>query len=251
MNSMQIVGARIDLTGNQGTLEKIKKYHFESSGYICVLGLKDFFECYTNEELLKTINASFLNPMHSPYIKLILKYKGFKNTTTLDPAWLLEETLKTDLTHYFYGSNDETLKKIENQINEKWPEAKILGYKSPPFVGFDELERNKKLEKDFVEINKLKPNIVWIGMGGVKQDLIMYYYSNLLPNSLLIGVGAVFDVFAGNIKLRPQWVKKAGLSWLYYLLQQPVYRTKAIVKFITKILFKAIKKKMTKEKQPL
>lgn len=248
MNNLQIIGARVDLTGNKGTLEKITTYNFERSGYICVLGLKDFFECYTNEELLKAFNNSFLNPMHSPYIKILIKYKGLNNTTTLDPAWLMEELLKTGLNHYFYGSNEKTLNKIKSHISSCYPDAQILGYKSPPMVGFDELKYNKSLEKDFIDINKLKPNIVWIGLGGVKQDLIMYYYSNLLPNSLMIGVGAVFDVFAGNIKLRPQWVKKAGLSWLYYLLQQPVYRTKAIFNFISKILFKAIKKKIHKKK---
>ena len=38
---------------------------------------------------------------------------------------------------------------------------------------------------------------------------------------LMIGVGAGFDYFAGNIKRAPMWMQKLSLEWLYRLLSQP------------------------------
>ncbi|MFR7668888.1 MAG: WecB/TagA/CpsF family glycosyltransferase [Mediterraneibacter faecis] len=36
-------------------------------------------------------------------------------------------------------------------------------------------------------------------------------------NGLMIGVGAGFDYYAGNIKRAPQWMQKCNLEWLYRL----------------------------------
>lgn len=52
---------------------------------------------------------------------------------------------------------------------------------------------------------------------------------------LMIGVGAGFDYFAGNIKRAPQWMQKANLEWLYRLLQDPKRLFKRY--FVTNIEF--------------
>ena len=38
---------------------------------------------------------------------------------------------------------------------------------------------------------------------------------------LMVGVGAGFDYFAGNIKRAPQWMQKRNLEWLFRLIQEP------------------------------
>ena len=209
------------------TLNIIKNYDFTKSNYICIFGLIEILEGYINEDLQKAFNESFLNPLHARSIEFFAKRKGYKNIKALDPVWLLTKLLNEDLTHYFYGASNETLSKIKSKIEKEFPRAKIIGYKSPPYMGLDEIKikDNDTIKKDFEIINNLKPNIIHIGVGGVKQDLLMYHYKKYLDGGLMIGEGAVFDVFAGNIKLRPSWMKRMGLSWLYYLIQQPVYRT--------------------------
>jgi N-acetylglucosaminyldiphosphoundecaprenol N-acetyl-beta-D-mannosaminyltransferase len=37
----------------------------------------------------------------------------------------------------------------------------------------------------------------------------------------MLGVGASFDFFAGNVKECPNWLGKLGLEWLFRLLQEP------------------------------
>ena len=247
MNQFSLHGTKITLTNNNGTFDHIKSYDFSRSNYICVAGLMEFLEGYINEDLQKAFNESFLNPVHSPFIKLYVKTKGYRDFKTLDPVWLLIKLLSEDFTHYFYGASNETLSKIKSKIEKEFPRAKIVGYKSPPYVGLDEIKDNDIIKRDIEIISNQKPNIIWIGIGGVKQDLLMFYYKKYLESGLMIGVGAVFDVFAGNIKLRPAWVKRIGLSWLYYLIQQPNYRTSHLLRFFP--LPVAIVKKMRKHKK--
>ncbi len=40
-------------------------------------------------------------------------------------------------------------------------------------------------------------------------------------SSLMIGVGAGFDYFAGNIRRAPIWMQNNNLEWLYRLIQDP------------------------------
>ena len=40
-------------------------------------------------------------------------------------------------------------------------------------------------------------------------------------HGLMIGVGAGFDFFSGNVKRAPLWMQKHSLEWLYRLMQDP------------------------------
>jgi N-acetylglucosaminyldiphosphoundecaprenol N-acetyl-beta-D-mannosaminyltransferase len=37
----------------------------------------------------------------------------------------------------------------------------------------------------------------------------------------MVGVGAAFDLLSGNLAEAPDWMKKAGLQWLYRLSKEP------------------------------
>jgi N-acetylglucosaminyldiphosphoundecaprenol N-acetyl-beta-D-mannosaminyltransferase len=39
--------------------------------------------------------------------------------------------------------------------------------------------------------------------------------------AIMLGVGASFDFYAGNVKESPEWLGKLGLEWLYRLTQEP------------------------------
>ena len=42
-----------------------------------------------------------------------------------------------------------------------------------------------------------------------------------LPVKLTVGVGAAFDLLSGNLGEAPDWMKRAGLQWLYRLIKEP------------------------------
>lgn len=58
---------------------------------------------------------------------------------------------------------------------------------------------------------------------------------------LMIGVGAGFDYFAGNIKRAPIWMQKCCLEWLYRLLQDPKRLFKRYLVTNTKFLYLVIR----------
>ncbi len=49
----------------------------------------------------------------------------------------------------------------------------------------------------------------------------MSAYYHRMPVKLMVGVGAAFDLLSGNLDEAPDWMKKAGLQWLYRLIKEP------------------------------
>ena len=101
-------------------------------------------------------------------------------------------------------------------MERQYPGLQIAGTYSPPF-------RDLTQEEDHEIINMMrsaKADIYWIGLGAPKQEIWMANHRDQLPG-VMVGVGAGFNFYAGNIKRAPKWMQKAGLEWLYRLTQDP------------------------------
>ena len=122
---------------------------------------------------------------------------------------------KEGYTHYFYGSTPETLHILEKKLKEQY-QLSIAGMYSPPFRVLTEEEDRDVLAK----INRAKTDFIWVGLGAPKQEEWMYAHRDQVTG-LMIGVGAGFDYFAGNIKRAPLWMQRCSLEWVYRLLQEP------------------------------
>jgi N-acetylglucosaminyldiphosphoundecaprenol N-acetyl-beta-D-mannosaminyltransferase len=65
------------------------------------------------------------------------------------------------------------------------------------------------------------PPIVWVGLGAPKQELWLAEIAKRAPGVMFFGVGAAFDLLAGNRPRAPRWMQRRGLEWLYRLSQEP------------------------------
>lgn len=49
----------------------------------------------------------------------------------------------------------------------------------------------------------------------------MAEYLPRLDATVMLGVGAAFDILAGNIAQAPRWMQRSGLEWFYRLCREP------------------------------
>jgi N-acetylglucosaminyldiphosphoundecaprenol N-acetyl-beta-D-mannosaminyltransferase len=129
---------------------------------------------------------------------------------------VLDRGRSTDLGHYLYGSTPEVLAALERRIAERWPGARVVGSESPPFrdVTDDELDASVR------HAQALGADIVWVGMGTPKQDLLVRRMADL-GDATYVAIGAAFDFIAGTKKQAPGWMQRAGLEWLFRLVTEP------------------------------
>lgn len=87
-------------------------------------------------------------------------------------------------------------------------------------------------------VNIPKVDILFVAFGSPKQEIWIYENLDKLPVKVAIGVGGAFDFLSGKIKRAPFWIRKAGLEWLFRLINQPwrIKRQLALIKFVILIL---------------
>ena len=155
-----------------------------------------------------------------PIVKLGRK-KGFKCDRCAAPdimGMVFEEGIKQGKSHYFYGGkNDAVLTKLKENLEENYQGINIVGMYSPPFRALTEAEDNRICE----EINELHPDFLWVGIGAPKQEMWMWDHQEKIQGSVMLGVGAGFDFFAGTLDKAPKWMEKASLEWFFRLVKEP------------------------------
>lgn len=216
-----ILGVNVSALNMKEAVRFIKEFREDLSGqYICVSNVHTTVMSYEDEGYRRIQNeAAMVLPDGGP-LSVIGRKMGFKEMGRVTGPDFMGEILKVSVrmnySHYFYGSTDETLKKLRLRLIEKYGPIQIAGMYSPPF-------RKLSFEEDEIIINKInqaKADFVWVGLGAPKQEIWMAQHKDKV-NGVMVGVGAAFDYYAGNIKRAPKWMQRNNLEWIYRLCQEP------------------------------
>jgi N-acetylglucosaminyldiphosphoundecaprenol N-acetyl-beta-D-mannosaminyltransferase len=138
--------------------------------------------------------------------------------------------------HYFYGGSPETTSRIVARAEKLLGKDAIAGWHAPPMRPPDVLE-----EPDILaEIRHTQPDVIWVGLSTPKQEYWMANHSGEFPNTVLVGIGAAFDYFAGSKSRAPVIAQRTGLEWLFRIFQEPRRlwpRYRRVVPGMLRILF--------------
>jgi N-acetylglucosaminyldiphosphoundecaprenol N-acetyl-beta-D-mannosaminyltransferase len=185
---------------------------------VCQTGMHGASEVINNPRLREMLNASDLNNLDSTSMKWLARMHGFKYVKqracgTDVMSTLLRET-GPKYKHFFYG----------NRVSEELAElcakkygTRVVGIYPLPIWPLPEAEKEKIAEA----IESVSPDIVWVGLGTLRQEPWMDEFRNRLTVPVLIGVGAAFDFHAGKLKRAPVWMQETGLEWFYRLAHEP------------------------------
>jgi len=220
-NRFNFLGVWISRINPEEARKRILDHPFQSPGYICFPDASVIKDASKDSFLTEILNNSYLTMPDGKPSQLAAKLQGFGDVQTVSGFHLCKALLNSNLTHYFYGSDDEGLRKLRDRIEADFKQARVLGYKSPPFVSKAEIEKNQTIITDIEEINRLQPDLVWIGISSPKQDYLMHFHHKRLEKSLMLGIGGALLYFSDSSLKSPEWVKKIGFRWAYRLAKEP------------------------------
>jgi N-acetylglucosaminyldiphosphoundecaprenol N-acetyl-beta-D-mannosaminyltransferase len=227
LERFNVMNRRFDFLGvqfslaNQSSAPLLVMDLVPGPGYVCFPDASVVSAANRDNLLMNVLNASSITFPDGKPSQIVAKLRGFKNVTTVSGFHLCRDLLSTNASHYFYGADEFTLKKMLTLLKREYPNADIRGAKAPPFLALDEISTCEQIKSDIAEISDLNPDFVWVGVSSPKQDYLMYYYNKYLPNSIMLGVGGVFLYLSNPDMKSPEWVKKIGLRWLFRLLKEP------------------------------
>ena len=127
---------------------------------------------------------------------------------------IFANTKKRPASFFILGGKPGVAEKASVNIVYDYPKAKIKGYRNGYF---DESEVPEIIK----QINESRAEILLVGLGAPKQEKWIHRYANELNCKILMGIGGSIDVFAGTAKLAPEFMRRAGLEWLYRLIKEP------------------------------
>ncbi len=188
--------------------------------YICFSNVHTTVMAKEKPEYARVLNeAALVFPDGTPIAKIENKrgYEGAERVAGPDfMEHMFRDTADGKVAHYFYGSSEETLKALKENLLMKYPGLNICGMYSPPFRALSPNEDDQHIE----QINNSGADIVWVGLGAPKQEQWMNAHKDRIAG-VMMGVGAGFDFHAGTIQRAPKWLQKIGLEWLYRLTRDP------------------------------
>lgn len=216
-----ILGVNIAAINMSWLIEFTDKHLRELSGdYICVSNVHTTVMAMENREYCAIQNGGVMAIPDGGPLATLGRNRGYKKMErTAGPSYMeaiFEITHEKGYRHYFYGSTEETLEKLYHILTKKYPDIQIVGMYSPPFRPLTKEEDCTIIQR----INDAKPDFVWVGLGAPKQEKWMAEHQGKV-DGFMVGVGAGFDYFAGNISRAPYWMQKTNLEWFYRLIQDP------------------------------
>ena len=191
------------------------------SATINLIGVPGVISAHENKIIADIYASSTFAAIDGMPIVKIARKKGYNCERCAAPdvmGMMFEESIRQGKTHFFYGGkDDDVLKKLKANLERDYPGIQIVGMYSPPFRPLTD-EENENICK---EINYLHPNFLWVGIGAPKQEIWMWNHRENIHDTVMIGVGAGFNFFAGTLDKAPKWMEEASIEWIYRLIKEP------------------------------
>ncbi|KPH92099.1 MULTISPECIES: WecB/TagA/CpsF family glycosyltransferase [Pseudoalteromonas] len=126
---------------------------------------------------------------------------------------LLAMSAKRDFPVFLLGATEEVVSKTAEVVKAQNPNLNIAGYNDGYFWDDEEAVVTK--------IRESGAKLLFVAITSPKKENFINKWQDKLGVDFVMGVGGTFDVVAGKVKRAPQWMQKAGLEWLYRVIQEP------------------------------
>jgi N-acetylglucosaminyldiphosphoundecaprenol N-acetyl-beta-D-mannosaminyltransferase len=131
---------------------------------------------------------------------------------------LMPELASRQYSVFLVGGAPGSAEGAAQVLQQKHPGLRIAGVLCPDF-GFEQSPDVFQAVADAVVA--ARPDVVLVGLGCPKQDIVISRLRPLLPSTWWLGIGVSFSFISGDIRRAPPLAQRLGLEWLYRLCCEP------------------------------
>lgn len=114
---------------------------------------------------------------------------------------------------FLLGAKNDVVEATALKLSRQYPNLDIAGYHDGYFW-----------EKEQSIVNTIKESgakLLFVAITSPKKENFINNWKEALGVDFVMGVGGTFDIVAGRVKRSPKWMQKAGLEWLFRIIQEP------------------------------
>lgn len=213
-SNLWIRGLPLSLLSKKEILAKIAQMIKNNSkgNYIIPMNLGKFMHAQGDKKLYQCIKNSSFNIIDGISMKIASRLIAGKSPGRITGIELMYDLLdlanKKNYSVYLFGAKKEMLIQCINQLEQKFHNLKIVGYR-------DGYSWQDKAESVIDNISKTSPNILFVALGMPQKEYFIHDYRHRLNVNVIIPVGGAFDVIAGIKRRAPSMIQKFGFEWLW------------------------------------
>jgi N-acetylglucosaminyldiphosphoundecaprenol N-acetyl-beta-D-mannosaminyltransferase len=200
----------------------------KGKGYVCVIDANVLTMAQKSTEYKSILNSSLINTCDGSSIALLAGWIYNEKYRALNGPEIFSSYIEKPYKHLLLGSTESILERINQRLLMK-------GITNPSIISLA-LPFNSVDEFNFIEIaneiNRIKPEMIWVSLGAPKQEQFMY---NLLPHinsGVMFGIGAAFNFYIGEITIPRLKFGRLRLIWLSRLFNEPKKLTKRLLPYV-------------------
>jgi N-acetylglucosaminyldiphosphoundecaprenol N-acetyl-beta-D-mannosaminyltransferase len=219
INPIELLGVRFDNLTTAEAADRIEEFICDGqprrilarNASIRVMEDRDPWlrRVYQTSDLVTVDGMAFL------YLGKILG-SGFKEMTGGPALWyeMLRRASIMGYRVFLLGAAADTLERASARLKQQYRGLQIVGWQH----GFFHPDEEDRIVRD---IQRSQPHILMVGMSPPMKE--KFLERNLLRMGVpaCIGIGGAIDLFAGQSRLAPMWMRKLCLEWLYRVYQEP------------------------------
>jgi len=206
-----------------------EKVSLKEGFYSVAINAEKIIRSDEDENFSKIVEESIFPIPDGIAALLMLKKKGFKAQKVDLPKFAIDYSAKKQLKLGLIGTTQENNTLACSNLIKSFPTLNLFGVH-----GY--LNNNSIIEK----IREEKPNIILLGMGSPKQELLAKRIHHEFKSLIIINCGGAIDILSGKVKRAPKVIQYLNAEWLYRMIIQPrrIKRYLKLFRFLP-IYFKA------------
>ena len=194
--------------------EELMQYAFDHQKIMVAVNAEKILHATDESRTLINRNLGYPDGIGAVWA---LQKKGIKNVVKIPGCELWLDVVNTyykTKSFYLVGGKQEIIEATVDQLRSEFDGINICNFRN----GYIKSE-NEELEL-IEDINKHKPDVVFIAMGSPKQEKLMERMQES-HQAVYQGLGGSFDVYTRVVKRAPEWWVKNNMEWTFRLLSQP------------------------------
>jgi len=184
--------------------------HKEKS-YCIPLHMTKYEMSKTDQKLKSAINSADIviaDGAPIPWFSRRLGYKSVHHVTGIEFAEaILEHSRENGWSLFFLGACPRNLDKALTNIKSQFNHPEVVG-SHDGYFSVDELS------EIIEDINSLKPDILFLGLGMPQKEYFIHDHFNKIDALFWLPVGGAFDIWAQVKNRSPVILQRMGLEWL-------------------------------------
>lgn len=219
-------------------LDEAVEYAFENRGQAVTLNPEMIMSANKNRDFKNILQNAQLVIPDGIGVKLGLEILGKKNINRIAGIEFAHSMIKKfaseKLPVALIGAKKEIIETTCDNLKKEFEGLNIVYSQNGYFTD------KEKVKTDLINSGA---KLVLVALGSPKQEEFIFETKSHMPQTLFIGVGGSFDVWAGAVQRAPEIWQKLGLEWLYRVLKQPS-RFKRIFPVLPVFVLKVLKERM-------